>query len=177
MYRDDEKIPKTISENTPYLGLETAIALTGLAKRTLWRRMGEGSLRKISCAGDQESGRGATLPPTRLVLDDVLSLAGLSLDAEQRALLERADRGDVDAQVEIGQMLSRMQRVDAAIYWLQLAAAHNHADAMQCLGRCYAAGEGVARDEHLAMMWIARAAAAGHAIARLQMVQIMGSRT
>ncbi len=175
MNHDDEKKLKAAAESIPCLGLETAIALTGLAKRTLWRRMGEGSLRKLS-SSDREGGRGvgASSASTRLVLEDVLNLAGLSLDREQRALLERADSGDVEAQAEMGQMLGQMQRPEAAIYWLQRAADHNHADAMQSLGRCYAAGEGVARDEHLSMMWIARAAALGHSIARLQMVQIMG---
>lgn len=177
---DDERGLKGFAENHASLGslgLEAAIALTGLAKRTLWRRMGEGSLRKLS-SSDREGGRGvgasSTSTSTRLVLEDVLKLAGLSLDREQCALLERADSGDGEAQAEMGQMLGQMQRPEAAIYWLQRATDHNHADAMQSLGRCYAAGEGVARDEHLAMMWIARAAALGHSIARLQMVQIMG---
>ena len=147
--------------NFEAISMEAAVALTGLSKRTLWRRLAEGLLQKLPAAG----GGGAV----RLVMQGVLALAGLELGAEERALLCQADAGDAAAQAEIGQFCFRAGRPAAAVYWFNLAAAQNHADAMQCLGQCYAAGTGVARDDNLALMWIAKAAAHGHRIAQRQM--------
>jgi len=145
--------------NFEAISMEAAVALTGLSKRTLWRRLAEGLLQKLPAAA----------AVTRLELDGVLALAGLELGAEERALLCQADAGDAAAQAEIGQFCFRAGRPAAAVYWFNLAAAQNHADAMQCLGQCYAAGTGVARDDNLALMWIAKAAAHGHRIAQRQM--------
>ncbi|WP_371324382.1 hypothetical protein VX159_02335 [Dechloromonas sp. ZY10] len=142
------------------LSLDAALALTGLSKRTLWRRIAEGGLRKQEAEGSKQA--------TALVLDDVLLLAGLMLDAENYALLQLADAGDATAQTEIGQSLLQRQRYAAAVYWLTRAAEQGAADAMQCLGHCHATGQGLPRDGHLALMWIAKAAAAGHPIARRQ---------
>jgi len=145
--------------NFEAISMEAAVALTGLSKRTLWRRLAEGLLQKLPAAA----------AVTRLELDGVLALAGLELGAEERALLCQADAGDAAAQAEIGLCCFRAGRPAAAVYWFNLAAAQNHADAMQCLGQCYAAGTGVARDDNLALMWIAKAAAHGHRIAQRQM--------
>lgn len=111
-----------------------------------------------------------------LVLDDVLALAELCFDTEERESLLRADQADAGAQTDVGQMLYLRGCHAAAVYWLRLAADQGDTDAMQCLGRCYAAGEGVARDENLALMWIAKAAAAGHFIAREQMAFVTANR-
>ena len=144
----------------PLLSLDAAMALTGLSKRTLWRRIAEGELRKLNAEGNKQA--------TALALDDVLRLAGLALDAESCEQLQLADRGDATAQTEIGQYLLQRQHYAAAVYWLNRAATQGEADAMQCLGHCHAAGQGLPHDEHLALMWIAKAAAAGHPIARRQ---------
>lgn len=60
----------------------------------------------------------------------------------------------------------------AASYWLELAAAQGDADAMHWLGMLHAAGCGGEKDEHLALMWIAKAAAHGHRIAREQLAAL-----
>jgi TPR repeat protein len=99
----------------------------------------------------------------------VLPLMRAPLAPGERALLLSADAGDAGAQAELGAVFHALGAMATAVHWWQLAAAQGHADAMQWLGRCYAAGEGVAQDEHLALMWISKAAAAGHSIAAAQM--------
>lgn len=150
---------------TQTLSLEAAIALTGLSKRTLWRRIAEGALRKVGADGTKNA--------AVLALDDVLALTGLACDAEIRQLLAAADAGDPEAQTAVGQHFLRLRRPVVAVYWLERAAQQEVADAMQCLGQCHAAGHGVPRNEHLALMWIAKAAAAGHPIARRQIAGLL----
>ena len=148
------------------IGLDAAIAVTGLSKRTLWRRIAEGVVRKAPS--------GSGIAAASLLMEDVLMLSGLDLDADDVRLLVEADQGAAGAQTAMGQRFFLLQRYSAAIYWFERAAEQGEADAMQCLGQCHAAGYGVLRDEHLALMWIAKAAAHGHAIARRQMAELQG---
>ncbi|MGZ5028874.1 MAG: hypothetical protein ACXV9T_16965, partial [Methylobacter sp.] len=60
----------------------------------------------------------------------------------------------------------------SAVYWLELAAKQSLADAMHLLGRCYLEGNGLAKDENLGIMWIAKAASLGHPIALAQIQSI-----
>jgi TPR repeat protein len=60
----------------------------------------------------------------------------------------------------------------SAIYWLGLAAKQDFADAMHLLGSCYSKGNGLAKDNNLALMWIAKAASLGHPIAIAQIKSI-----
>ena len=59
-----------------------------------------------------------------------------------------------------------------AIYWVELAAKQDFADAMHLLGTCYLKGNGLAKDHNLALMWIANAASLGHQIAVAQIQSI-----
>ncbi|MCL2022130.1 MAG: hypothetical protein FWG81_08625 [Betaproteobacteria bacterium] len=147
------------------ISLETTIALTGFSRRTVWRRLAEGALRKIELP---ETGRGGAAR-TWLDMDEVLRFANLELDAAQIDLIERSDYGDADAQLALGQFFYEQGRLDVAFYWFSLAADRNNADAMALLGRCYAEGIGTEKEEELALMWIAKAAARGNAIAQKQM--------
>jgi len=146
------------------ISLETTIALTGLSRRTVWRRLSEGALQKIDVA-DTGNGKARTW----LDMSEILSLAKLNLDEAQIQLLERADREDADAQLEMGEFFYELGRFEAAFYWFSLAANRNDADAMALLGRCYAEGRGTKKEEELALMWIAKAAALGNSIAQKQM--------
>lgn len=146
------------------ISLETTIALTGLSRRTLWRRLSEGVLQKIDLA---ETGNGKAR--TWLDMSEVLALANLTLDEAQIQLLRRADHDDAEAQLEMGQFFYELERFEAAFYWFSLAANRNSADAMTLLGRCYAEGIGTKKEEELALMWIAKAAALGNNIAQKQM--------
>jgi len=147
------------------ISLEATIALTGLSRRTVWRRLAEGALQKVDLPEVGRSG----VARTWLGMAEVLAFAGLELDREQIDLLERADSGEGDAQLELGQFFYEQGRFEAAFYWFSLAANRNNSDAMSLLGRCYAEGIGTKKEEELALMWIAKAAALGSAIAQKQM--------
>ena len=146
------------------LSLDAAVALTGISRSTLWRRVTDGVLAK----GDKDARGRATL-----ALADVLELlrdAGLAdaLGTDDLPVLLRADAGDAEAQADVGALLYLAGAERAALYWLNEAALQGSAEAMQWLGTAHAAG-GTERDEQLAVMWIAKAAALGHPIAKRQL--------
>jgi len=150
------------SQVTRTLSLEAAIAMTGLSRSTLWRRM-DGGL--ISSRGKDARNR------VLLLLDDVLPLIGQALSGEDLAMLLRADAGDAEAQADMGALFYAAGAEKAALYWLNEAAAQDNAEAMQWLALAHASG-GPAHDgqaDHLTVMWLAKSAALGHTIARQQM--------
>ncbi|MBO9513744.1 MAG: sel1 repeat family protein [Variovorax sp.] len=142
------------------ISIQAAIAMTGRSQRTWWRRIEDGTVRKLD-----PDARGRA----RIALQDVCRLADCGVPAEDISLLAAADAGDADAQADIGEMFIASGRADAGRYWLELAAQQGHPDAMQCLARCYLSGEGAPRDDNMAIRWLADAAARGHVIARGQM--------
>ena len=146
------------------LSLEASIAITGISRSTLWRRVTDGTIGR----GDKD-GRSRAM----LALGDVLALVEVKLSAEDRAMLLRADAGDAQAQADMGALFYVSGVHKAALYWLQEAAAQDNADAMQWLGTAYAGGGGgIPQDDNLAIMWLARAAALGHRIAAYQLEQL-----
>ncbi|MCL1961824.1 MAG: hypothetical protein FWG56_08665 [Desulfovibrionaceae bacterium] len=155
----DHLAPRTLS-------LEAAIAVTGLSRSTLWRRMDGG---QVGSGGKDARNR------VMLALDDVLRLTGVALGKDDIEALLRADAGDAEAQADMGALFYVAGAAKAALYWLGEAAAQGNAEAMQWLAMAHAPGgeEGAmpqdGQDSHLAVMWLARAAALGHPIAREQM--------
>lgn len=146
------------------LSLEASIAITGISRSTLWRRVTDGTIGR-----GEKDGRSRAM----LALGDVLALVEVKLSAEDRAMLLRADAGDAQAQADMGALFYVAGAHKAALYWLQEAAAQDNADAMQWLGTAYAGGGGVIpQDDNLAIMWLARAAALGHRIAAYQLEQL-----
>lgn len=145
---------------TKAVSLATTVAITGVSRRTWWRRISAGSVKRIG-----NDPRGNTL----LCWADVLPHVCISLDAEGSNLVLRADAGDAEAQNELGQLFFVAEKYSIAHFWLQQAVQQDHPDAMQWLACCYAAGRGVPRDENLALMWLAKAAAHGSVIAQAQM--------
>lgn len=141
------------------ISLDAAAAMTGKGRRTLYRQIAEGKMAK-----QPKDARGRSM----IALAEVVDLVGFPLDDDDLAMIVRADSGDAEAQDDVGQMFYAAGAFDAAIYWLREAAAQEHPDAMQWLGTCYAAGQGVPKDVNLSVMWIAKAAAHGHAIAEHQ---------
>lgn len=159
------------------ISLDAAVAITGISRSTLWRRVTDGSIGK----GGKDARNRALL-----ALADVLPLAGaagVALDAEDVQMLVRADRGDAAAQADVGALFA-LATLDArnggkprggggsfipAMYFLTQAAEQGQADAMHWLGMLHAAGLGEGDGPALALMWIAKAAAHGHVIARQQL--------
>lgn len=147
-----------------YISLNTAISITGLSKRTLWRRIAEGVLRTDPAVEPGER--------TRVAVDDVAPLARLALTPTLRERVIAADAGEAEVQCDLG-LLFLGEGLDAeGAGWLALAAEQAQLDAMHWLGRCYVAGRGVAADEKRGVDWIARAANYGHVSAR-HMVQYL----
>lgn len=138
------------------ISLEAAIAMTGISKRTLWRRVSDGTIAK-----HKEDSRGRAM----LAFAQIVGLMELALSEKDLRLIVEADSGDANAQADAGAMFFLAGRFGAAVYWLDLAAAQGNADAMQWLGNCHASGLGVPKDESLAIMWIAKAASLGHPVA------------
>ena len=56
-------------QHKPHVAISTAVVLTGLSKRTLWRRIADGLLRKIATDRPEEE--------SRLVVEDLLQLGKL----------------------------------------------------------------------------------------------------
>ncbi|MDR0529634.1 MAG: hypothetical protein LBG69_08515 [Zoogloeaceae bacterium] len=161
-----------------FISLEASIPLTGLSRRTLWRRIADGTLRKLENDGQEEEGREEFSsregsPRALLSLSRVLELAGLRLDEKTSERLLAADRGNAEEQLFMGQYFYAQERYALAVYWFQLAAARGSADAMHCLGKCYAFGHGAEKNEELAWMWVAKAAAHEHVIAQRQMRELL----
>ena len=127
------------------LSLDAAVALTGISRSTLWRRVTDGALAK----GDKDARGRATL-----ALADVLELlrdAGLAdaLGTDDLPVLLRADAGDAEAQADVGALLYLAGAERAALYWLNEAALQGSAEAIQWLGTAHAgrasAGGGATR--------------------------------
>lgn len=142
------------------ISLDAATAISTWSRRTWWRRITDGVVPRLA---DDDRGR-AVLPWSA-----VQRHLAVPLDAEDVSVLEDADRGNPAAQNDIGQLLAVEGRFGPALYWIKQAADQGYPDAMQWLGGAYAAGEGVKKDDNLAIMWIAKAAAGGHVIAEAQM--------
>lgn len=169
-----------------WISLDAAVAISGISKSTLWRRVTEGSIGK---AGKDARNR------AMLAFADVLPLidARKPLSKEDVALLLSADAGSSEAQADAGAMFYVAGNTKAALYWLNEAADQNNADAMHWLSIAHAArsskgkapGQSISpeqekeaheREGNLAVMWLARAAALGHPLAQRQMAHIKTPR-
>lgn len=158
------------------LSLDAAIATTGRSRRTWWRRITAGQVER------QPSARGSR---ARLALRDVAAQLSVPLSDEQLLTLVRADAGEAQAQAEIGAVFAlhacRMAEnnedfsntYQAAIHWLEHAAAQGAADAMHTLATLHGHCAEPQQRSALLLSQLARAAMAGHLIARAQMQALL----
>ena len=138
------------------ISLNTVSSLSGLSKRTLWRRVADGLLRTQTLGAGER---------TLVALDDALALSRLRLEPDDRELIREADAGNAEAQCDFALLFLAQNLPEEAVRWLEAAAHQNCPEAMHWLGRCHIAGTGVPADEKAGMEWIARAASPGHATA------------
>ena len=115
------------------ISLDAAVAITGISRSTLWRRVTDG---RIGKGGKDARSRAL------LVLADVLPLAEVPLGKDDLPVLLQADAGAAEAQADMGALFYVAGAEKAALYWLNEAAAQGHADAMQWLGIAHYAGAG-----------------------------------
>ncbi|MDD2760402.1 MAG: hypothetical protein PHH11_08910 [Methylomonas sp.] len=144
----------------PAISLQAAMSLTEWSERTLRRRLADGMLK---CAGDC-----GPYNKTLICFESIAWDICLPLSAEDVDLVARADAGDVEAQTDLALLFFAHDKAKSAMVWLELAAKQGFPDAMQWLGECYLRGKGVVKDQHLAVMWIAKAASLGHSVAKAQ---------
>lgn len=145
--------------------LSTAASLTGLSKRTLWRRVTDG---RLHLQGDVSLGDHARVP-----LEEILPLSRLQLEPDDFALLLDADVGQAEAQCDLG-LEFLMQKMPAdAVQWFKAAARQHCPEALHQLGRCHIAGTGVEPDEAQGIALITQAASLGHSTAKHQVHYLM----
>ena len=149
----------------PNVSLQTATLLTGLSRRTLSRRITDGTLKCTSSEKDQYN-------IIMISLDSIKNDIGIPLNPDDIELIKAADAGKPEAQNDLGVLFLENNKPQSAIYWLELAAKQDFVNAMHLLGNCYLKGNGLAKDNNLALMWIAKAASLGHPIAVAQIKSI-----
>lgn len=151
------------------ISLAAAITLTEWSKRTLWRRISDGTLTR----GDDHS----LDDKAKIGLDAIKAHICIPLADDDYALIASADKGNAEAQTDLALLFLAHAKPASAIYWLELAAKREYANAMYLLGRCYTDGNGLPHNDNLGIMWIARAAALGHVISLAQMDAMRSSFT
>lgn len=140
------------------ISLPAAITLTEWSERTFWRKFADGSLVRETVNGK-----------AMIHFDLIKPHLCLALEPEDLAALTSAVAGDAEAQNEMALIFLSKDKPKGAIYWLEQAAKQGYADAMNLLSHCYMSGNGVAKDENMGMVWLAKAATHGHLIAQRQM--------
>ena len=146
-----------------HISLQAAATLTERSERTIRRRIADGSLK---CAADNKTHK------TMICFDAIKHDVCISLDPDDIELITSADAGNAKAQNDLALLFLENNKPKSAVYWLELAAKQQFTDAMHMLGRCYLEGKGLAKDDNLAVMWIAKAASLGHPIALAQIRSI-----
>lgn len=147
-----------------HLSLQTATTLTEWSLRTIRRRLADGTLQ---CAADNDA-----YYKTMIRFDSIKPDICITLTPDDIELIKSADSGDAAAQNDLALLFLEQNKPKSAVYWLELAAKQQVADAMHLLGHCYLEGSGLSKDDNLAMMWIAKAASLGHSIALAQIQSI-----
>lgn len=149
------------------ISLATAATLTEWSKRTLWRRISDGTLSRTG--GDEIFDD----KKTKIDLDTIKSRICIPIESGDLELIESADAGDAEAQTDLAVLFLSYGKSESAIYWLEVAAKQNYSGSMYWLGRCYIDGKGLTADENLGVMWIAKAASLDHVISKALMNTIL----
>ena len=124
-----------------------------------------------------------------IILTSSIALAGM--DEARRAMDRRdyatafeafkelADRGNAEAQFNIGLMYFRGEGVDKdyvkAVVCCQKAAKHGYAGAQLCLGISYLEGLGVQKDQAKGLIWVHKAADQGDILAQGELGDIFSN--
>ncbi len=142
----------------PSISLNTATAITGLSKRTLWRHIHRGSLAVVNINDSGEK--------TQVSLIDILPLSCLPLSEIEQKVVIDADAGHAAAQTDLALLFFAAARPTEAVAWLMRAAEQHYPDAMCYLGRCFLTGTGVTPDADSGALWLSHAAVKGHPLAQ-----------
>lgn len=155
-------MPKVVS-------LATAANLLEVNERTLRRRIADGLLPRLG----EDTGTNRTMVPFDAIQDQIV----IPLEADDIELIADADAAVAEAQNDLALLFLSHGKPHSAIYWLELAIKQEHPDSMHWLARCYLEGNGVAKDENMGIMLLAKAASHGHMISQQQMQAFRDSFT
>jgi len=145
-----------------FISVKSYANLCDLSERTIRRYMAMEAIDFITKSSSR----------TLIAFSELTKNCVISLTVGDNDLILQADTGNAEAQNDLGVLFLRHEKPDLAVYWLNLAAKQQQADAMQLLGTCYALGKGVEKNRNLAMMWVAKAASLGSVLANQQMAGI-----
>lgn len=141
--------------------LTTVMALTGWSKRTLWRRVSDGTVVREDLSEGEKI--------TKLRFNALTQHLCIPISDEDFGLIDQADAGDPEAQTDLAVLFLANDEFKGAMFWLESAAKKDYSEAMHLIGMCHLLGKGFSKNENLGVMWLAKAAAAGHVIAQEQM--------
>lgn len=96
----------------------------------------------------------------RIDTSDAKALSKIQIDAE---------RGNIQAQYDLGWAYWQRNEYEKALPWLKAAANHDHADAEYLLGTAYLTGHGVVQNYRSALEHFTKAAHNGHLEAQFQL--------
>jgi len=145
------------------INLESAVWVTQLSKRTLWRRLSEG---QITRQANDDEGR------TMLTFEDLVPMLCIPVAPQDHDLIIEAAAGDAEAQTDLALLFLEADKPDVGLSWLTLAADQGNPDAMHHLSKLYIQGSGLPKDDSLGLMWLAKAASLGHRIAGEQITAL-----
>ncbi|WP_193072632.1 hypothetical protein [Pseudomonas sp. FME51] len=94
------------------ISLDSAIIVTEISKRTLWRRLTDGQITRLE---NDERGR------AMLAFDDLIPMLCVSVEPVDYDLFIDADAGDVEAQNDLALLFLGADKPEIALYWLQSA--------------------------------------------------------
>jgi uncharacterized protein len=102
-----------------------------------------------------------------------------AVNEQEQKYLAKAQRGDVDAQYNLGIMYYHGEGVakdiDKALHWFQMAAEQDDADAQYNLGLMHGKGEGTKKDHSRSIEWFKKASDQGHAGAKEILEKMFGT--
>lgn len=147
-----------------FISIATTATLLGCSESTLRRRIADGSVSRTLEAG--VNGR------LMIDLNSIRAQIPSALTEEDIELFKAADKGNAEAQTDLGLLFLSKNNGKSAIYWFELAVRQDYANAMFFLGHCYLEGKITPKDEDLGLMWLSKAAVGGHLIAQGQMKAI-----
>jgi len=94
------------------ISLDSAIIVTEISKRTLWRRLTDGQITRV---GNDERGR------AMLAFDDLVPLLCIAVAPEDYELFMAADAGNAHAHNDLAQLFLEAGKPEIALFWLQSA--------------------------------------------------------
>jgi TPR repeat protein len=118
----------------------------------------------------------ASLIAMKLILKSAVTVALMAASCAMGdvapALLERAEKGEAAAQVELASIYQRGEAVtkdsEAAVKWLRQAAEQGHREAQMMLGGIYVTANGVKKNSVEASKWFMLSAQQGNVAAQTQ---------